>query len=159
MIKVAAPLLIVLILLAVTSPAEEDYLKIITQISPKILRQGEEGILKIKITPREGMRISSHPEMIIKLKDNNNLTFPKVFFTASELSFPIKQDNDTIILDLEKQIEIPFKVQENSLLGKHRINGEIIFTAVTSDNWSLKTYQKFFSEFVSRPNYKRNKAN
>ena len=56
---------------------------------------------------------------------------------------------------LGKQIEIPFKVQENSLLGRHRISGEVVFTAVSKDNWSLKTYQKFYSEFISQRNQKK----
>ena len=155
MVKKAAHLFILVLITWLPAQTQEDYLKIEAQVIPRLIRQGNEGILKIKITPREGIRISSHPEFIIKLKDNNNLAFPKIFFTASELNFQTKQENDAIILEMEKQIEIPFKVQENSLLGRHRISGEVVFTAVSKDNWSLKTYQKFYSEFISRRNNKK----
>lgn len=59
---------------------QDDYLKIISNVTPKIIRQGEEGILKIKIITRNDIKISSHPEFIIKLNENSDLTFSKVFF-------------------------------------------------------------------------------
>ena len=155
MIKKAAHLFILMLTILLPAQTQEDYLKIEAQITPRLIRQGEEGILKLKITPKDGIRISSHPEFIIKLKDNSNLVFPKIFFTASELNFHTKQESGTIILEMGKQIEIPFKVQENSLLGRHRITGEVVFTAVSDDHWSLKTYQKFFTEFISRRNNKK----
>jgi hypothetical protein len=136
---------------------QEDYLKISTTVTPKTILQGEEGTLKIKITPKNGLKISSHPELIIKLESNSGFSFPKVFFTASELNFQTKQENDAILLDLEKEIEIPFKVNENSLIGKHKISGEVVFTAVFKDNWSLKTYQKFIANFNSKKNFKKKK--
>lgn len=136
---------------------QDDYLKITSNVTPKIIRQGEEGILKIKIIPRNDIKISSHPEFIIKLNENSDLTFSKVFFTASELDFQTKQEENIVSLDLEKEIAIPFKVNEESLIGKHKISGEIVFTAVFKDNWSLKTYQKFFTTFSSRRNYKKKK--
>jgi hypothetical protein len=137
--------------------SQEEYLKITTNVSPRTILQGEEGILKIKITPKNGIKISSHPEFMIKLESNSDITFPKIFFTASELNFQTKQENETIILDLEKEIEIPLKVNENSLIGKHKINGEVIFTAVSKDHWSLKTYQKFITDFFSKKNQKKKK--
>jgi hypothetical protein len=86
---------------------QDDYLKITSNVTPKIIRQGEEGILKIKIIPRNDIKISSHPEFIIKLNENSDLTFSKVFFTASELDFQTKQEENIVSLDLEKEIAIP----------------------------------------------------
>ncbi len=137
--------------------SQEDYLKIISTVSPKIIRQSEEGILKIKIIPRDDIKISSHPEFIITLNENNDLIFSKVFFTASELNFQTKQEDNIVSLDLKKEIEIPFKIKEESLIGKHKISGEIVFTAVFKDHWSLKTYQTFFTVFSSKKNYKKKK--
>lgn len=131
---------------------QEDYITINTSINPKKIKQGKEGILKIKITPKTGIKISSHPELMIKLNGNNNLRFSKIFFTASELDFETKQGNNTVFLDLEKEISIPFKVNENSLMGSLKISGEVVFTAVFKDNWSLKTFQKFNAAFISRRN-------
>lgn len=144
-------LLFCLILLIAATPvfSQQDYLKITTEITPRRIRQGSEGILKIKFTPKEGVLISSHPDFIIKLQNNPNLGFAKVFFTASELDLQTKQIDGAVYLDLGKELEIPFKVNGNSLIGKHDISGEIIYTAVFKDRWSLKTYQKFKTEFYS----------
>lgn len=155
MIKKFSLLMLIMLTLTVFHFSQEDYLKISTNVTPKTILQGEEGILKIKITPRNGLKISSHPELIIKLENNSGFSFPKVFFTASELNFQTKQENDAILLDLEKEIEIPFKVNKNSLIGKHKISGEVVFTAVFKDQWSLKTYQKFITNFFSKKNLKK----
>ena len=144
--------LIVFLAAAVNALNQETYLKITANVEPRNIKQGKEGVLKIKVKPRNGIRISSHPEFIIKLDKNNNLSFSKVFFTASELDFPTTQENDTVFLELEKEVPINFKVNEDSLIGNHKISGEIIFTAVFDDKWSVKTYQKFYANFVSKRN-------
>jgi len=129
---------------------QNDYLKIATNISPEIIRQGEEGVLKIKIAPLDSIRISSAPEFVIKLAENTNLTFSKYLFTASELDFETEQVDENVYLALDKEISIPFKVNGNSLIGKQQILGEVQFTAVFKDHWSLKTFQKFRTSFRSR---------
>ncbi len=134
---------------------QEDYLKIDTTISPHSIRQGEEGVLKLKITPRRDIKISSYVGFMIKLDDNENLSFPKEFFTANELDLQSRQVDDVVYLALdEKEIPIPFKVNKSSLMGKQKISGEIVFTAVFKDNWSMKTYQKFYVDFNSKRNRK-----
>ena len=140
-----------LFLLTITCYSQDDYLKIDTSIAPSRIGQGEEGVLKIKITPRSDIRISSYLGFMIKLDDNDSLSFPKVFFTSSELDLQSKQEKDNVYLELEKEIPIPFKVNSNSLIGKHKISGEVVFTAVfKKDNWSFKTYQKFYADFISK---------
>jgi hypothetical protein len=131
---------------------QDDYLKISVNVDPQKIKQGNEGSLKIKITPKPGIKISSYPEFMIKLDKNNNLSFSKLFFTASELDLQTKQENGTVLLELEKEVDIKFKVHEDSLIGKHKISGEVVFTAVSKDNWALKTYQKFNADFISRRN-------
>jgi hypothetical protein len=140
--------------IAVLNAFQEDYLTISTNVDPRNIPQGEEGILKMKISPKTGIKISSHPEFMIKLDINNNLYFSKVFFTASVLDFQTKQENNTVFLDLVKEVSILFKVNEESLIGKQEIKGEVIFTAVFDDNWSVKTYQKFRAQFSSKKNFK-----
>lgn len=142
--------LIFLLIINIALSAQEEFLKIDTTIDPDSIKQGEEGTLKLKITPRSDVKISSYRGFMIKLYDNQNLTFPKVFYTASELDLQSKQENDTLFYQFEKEIPIPFKVNTNSLLGKHQISGEVIFTAVFKDNWSIKTYQKFYADFSSK---------
>ncbi len=143
---------LLLSLLHLNTRPQEDYLKITTSVTPGKIKQGEEGVLKIKIATRDGIRISSHPKFMIKLDPNENLAFSKLFFTASELNFETKPENDTVFLDLEKENEIRFKVNDTSLIGRLKISGEVVFTAVLKDNWSLKTYQKFDAYFLSRKN-------
>ncbi|MDY0296501.1 MAG: hypothetical protein RB296_04200 [Acidobacteriota bacterium] len=130
-------------------PGQDDYLKITASITPEVIRQGEEGVLTLKIQPRENLRISSAPEFVIKLAENANLTFSKYFFTASELDFDTEQEGNLVYLALDKEITIPFKVNGNSLIGKQQILGEVQFTTVFEDHWSLKTFQKFSTAFRS----------
>ncbi|MCP4154788.1 MAG: hypothetical protein GY757_44110 [bacterium] len=134
--------------------SQDDYLKIEAGVNPRNIKQGHEGVLKIKITPKSGIKISSYLGFIIRLDDNANLSFPKVFFTASELDLATKRENDSVFLELEKDIPINFKVNDTALLGKQKISGEVVFTAVFKDNWSLKTYQKFSISFNSTRNRK-----
>lgn len=133
---------------------QEDFLKIECAVSPRFIRQGNDGALKIKIVVRNGVRISSNPEFLIKLDENENLSFSKIFFAGSELNLPITQEKEGIFLDPQKEIEVPFKLSESALLGNLSVSGEIIFTIFFQDNWSVKTTQKFAANFVSRKNYK-----
>ena len=138
--------------------AQDNYIKIDAKVNPKRIGHGYEGVLKIKITPKNGIKISSNPELEIKLNENNNLSFSKNFFTASELAYPTKLEDGSVFLSLEKEIEIPFKVKENShFLGRLIIRGEVIFTAVFKDKWSLKTYKKFYADFVASKKFKAKK--
>jgi hypothetical protein len=132
--------------------SQEDYIKISAIVEPRNIKQGNEGVLKIKITPKPGYKISTHPEFMIKLDENNNLSFSKLFFKASELDFETKQENGAVLLELEKEVNIRFKVNDEALIGKQRIRGEVIFTAVSKDSWALKTYKKFAVDFVSKRN-------
>lgn len=146
-----------IILLHFNISAKDDYLNITASVIPKRIKQGEEGVLKLKITPKNGIKISSHPKFMIKLKPSDNLIFSKLFFTASELNFETKAENNTVFLNLEKENEISFKVSDSALIGKINISGEIIFTAVFTDNWSLKTHQPFRVGFYSTKNNKLKK--
>jgi hypothetical protein len=137
--------------------SQDEFLKIESTISPFSILQGEEGALKIKVAPKNGIKISANPEFLIKFDENDNLSFSKIFFTGSELNFPTTQEKEGVILDLQKEIEIPFKVNETALIGKLTINGEITFTAIFQDNWCIKTTQRFVSHLTSKRNNKLKK--
>jgi hypothetical protein len=134
-------------------PDEVDFLKISTKVAPPKIRQGREAVILLQIKPKDGIRISSYPDFIIKINNNNNLSFSKSFYVASELDLQIKKENEMAFLDLEKDILLPFKVNDDALIGKTQIEGEIVFTAIFKDNWSLKTYQKFEVDLVLIRNY------
>lgn len=155
MIKHGALLLISFILLFGSVFCQEDFLKVECTVSPRSIMQGNDGLLKIKIFVRSGIKIFSNPEFMIKLDEkNDNLSFSKIFFSGSELNLPITQEKDGIFLDPQKEIEVPFKLNESALLGNLSVSGEIVFTMLFQDNWSIKTTQKFSANFISSKNYK-----
>lgn len=145
-------MLILFLSIAPPVTSQDAFLDIIVQVSPSGIRQGQEGVLKIKIMPRGSLRISANPEFMIKFDANNNLVYPKFFFTGSELNFKTVQEKDGIYLDFDREIEISFKVSDSALLGRQVISGEIVYTALFQDNWSIKTFQKFSTNFTSLRN-------
>ena len=151
-------LLVIFLIISFTGTyngAQDDLLKIVTSIKPKVIRQGMEGELSIKILPVQGIKISSNPDIRINLNKNENVQFSKVFFTGSELDFKTIQEDDLVYYDFvtdEEEKTITFKVHDASLLGKQRLNGEVVFTATFKDKWSVKTFQKFSAEFISTRN-------
>lgn len=142
--------------LLVSADQEEPavpYLQVEAKTNKKSYFQGEEGQIKLRITPRGDINVSVYPEMLIRFKPNANLVFAKNFFTASELDFLTFQEKDTeyVYYNLDKEIVIPFKVGPNALLGRMRIEGEVAFSAIfLSNHWCLKTYETFEVEIVSR---------
>jgi len=149
-------LFLLLILLLSIGPgyAQDDFMKIECLVSPRQVLQGNEGLLKIKIVVRNGVKISANPEFLIRMDENENLSFAKIFFAGSELNLPTTQENAGVFLDPQKEIEVPFKLNEGALLGNLTISGEVVFTILFPDSWSVKTTQKFSTSFVSRRNYK-----
>ncbi len=136
---------------------QDEFLRIECDISPRQILQGTEGLLKIRMVVRSGIRISANPEFLIRLDENENLSFAKIFFAGSELNLPTTQEKEGVFLDPQKEIEVPFKLNESALIGNLTVNGEVIFTMLFQDNWLVKTTQKFSASFVSRRNYKSKK--
>lgn len=129
------------------------YLSVSAKTNKKYFFQGEEGQIKIRITPRSDINISVNPDMLIRFKPDANLVYVKNFFTASELDLLTIQEEGTdyVYYNLDKEIVIPFKVSENALIGKMIIEGEVAFWAIfASNHWCLKTYQPFQIEIISR---------
>jgi len=150
-------LLSCLLLLSGCIFSQDEFLKIECAVSPRQILQGNEGLLKIKIIVRDGVRISANPEFLIRLDENESLSFAKIFFAGSELNLPTTQEREGVFLDPQKEIEVPFKLDEEALLGNLTVSGEVVFTMLFPDNWSVKTTQKFSAGFVSRRNYKLRK--
>jgi hypothetical protein len=134
--------------------AQDDFLKIECTVAPHQVLQGNEGLLKIRILVRNGVKISANPEFLIRMDEDDSLSFAKMFFTGSELNLPTTQENDGVFLDPQKEIEVPFKLSEGALLGNLTVSGEVVFTMLFPDSWSVKSTQKFSAGFVSRRNYK-----
>jgi hypothetical protein len=154
MTKRPLSLLFLLLLSTGLQFAQDDFLRIECTVSPHEVRQGNEGLLKIRILVRNGVKISANPEFLIRMDEDDNLSFAKMFFTGSELNLPTTQENDGVFLDPQKEIEVPFKLSEGALLGNLTVSGEVVFTMLFPDSWSVKSTQKFSAGFVSRRNYK-----
>jgi len=154
MTKYGISLLICLLLIFSNAYCQDEFLKIECAVSPRSILQGNDGLLRIKINVRNGIRISANPEFMIRLDENESLSFSKIFFAGSELNLPTTQEKEGIFLDPQKEIEVPFKLNEEALIGNLTISGEVIFTMLFQDSWSVKTTQKFMADFVSRRNYK-----
>lgn len=155
--RILLVLLIIFSISGIYDGSQDNLLKIVTSIKPKVIRQGMEGELSIKILPVPGIKIASNPDIRINMDKNENVQFSKVFFTGSELDFKTIQEDDLVYYDFETEEDgkmISFKVNDVSLIGKHRLNGEVVFTATFKDKWSIKTFQKFSAEFISTRNRK-----
>lgn len=143
-----------LFLLSGNALSQDEFLGIECSVAPRQILQGNEGLLKIKIILRNGVKISANPEFLIRLDENESLSFAKIFFAGSELNLPTIQEGEAVFLDPQKEIEVPFMLSEDALLGNLTISGEVVFTMLFPDNWSVKTTQKFSTGLVSRRNYK-----
>jgi hypothetical protein len=154
MTKYGALLIICLFLFPPNAFCQDEFLKIECAVSPRSILQGNDGMLKIKINVPNGIKISANPEFMIRLDENENLSFSKIFFAGSELNLPTTQEKEGIFLDPQKEIEVPFKLNESALIGSLTVSGEVVFTMLFQDNWSVKTTQKFAVNFISRRNYK-----
>lgn len=128
----------------------EDLLKVDVSIVPRRLRRGEEGKIVLKLSVKEGIRISSQPSFTIDLEPSDELIFPKNFFSASDLEIEIKEEEGKEYLDLKEPIEIPFSVSMDAKRGNHTIGGKIKYFACSQDEgWCLKYTAKFSSAFFT----------
>jgi hypothetical protein len=148
-------LLLFLLVVFISVQSREKLIEITAKVEPVKIKQGKSGILKLQINPKANIKIASHPELRIKLSEDDDIHYSKLFFNSTELEFKTKKIEDTVYLTVEdKEIPISFKLKDNALVGYHRIQGKIIFTAVFQDKWSLKTYQKFTASFFLSENPK-----
>jgi len=134
------------------SQSRDGLLRVETSIRPLRLARGEAGrvVLKIKIKP--GITISPQPSFIIEFLPNDELIFPKPFYTASDLNVDVQEiEKGREVLNLSKPLEIPFTVQPKSPRGVHVLEGRVkYFAACKSEGWCLKNTVKFTATFSTR---------
>ena len=136
--------------LAQMSSAAEDLLKIEASINPRRLRRGQEGNVVLKITVREGIKISSQPSFTIEFAPSAELSFPKNFFSASDLEIEIVEEDGKEYLNLKEPIEIPFTVKMESKRGNHSFSGKVKYFACSREgDWCLKYTSKFATGFYT----------
>ncbi len=135
----------------VVRPQEEDLLRIECAVAPKRLSRGEEGKAVIKLAVSEGVLISALPSFIIDFTPVPEISFPKNFFTASDLDIAVVETPEGTFLDLAKPIAIPFTVAPDAKPGGHILEGRIkYFARSPGEGWCYKTTSKFSAAFSTR---------
>jgi hypothetical protein len=144
-------LIVPFLLLGFVLSGVEDLIKVDVSIVPRrMLRRREEGKIVLKLSVKEGIRVSSLPSFTIDLEPSNELVFPKNFFSASDLEIEIKEEEGKEYLDLKEPIEIPFSVSMDAKRGNHTIGGKIKYFACSQEEgWCLKYTAKFSSAFFT----------
>jgi hypothetical protein len=131
--------------------AGEDIIKIETSVSPLRLSRGEEGKVVLKISVRQGMTINALPSFVIEFEPNEELVFPKNFFTASDLAIEAADAGGRERLDLKKSVEIPFTVSLRAKRGVHTLEGRVKYFATSeTEGWCRKSSTKFSATFSTR---------
>jgi hypothetical protein len=132
-------------------PQDENLLRIECSIVPRRLSRGEEGKAVIKLAVNEGVLISALPSFIIDFTPVPELSFPKNFFTASDLDIDVVETPEGTFLDLTKPIAIPFTVAPDAKPGGHILEGRIkYFARSPGEGWCYKTSSKFSVAFSTR---------
>ena len=139
-------------------PRDEDLLKVECSVVPKRLSRGEEGKVLIKLAVREGVLISAQPSFIIDFARVPEISFPKNFFTASDLDIDVVETPEGTFLDLAKPVTIPFTVVSDAKPGGHILEGRIkYFARSPGEGWCYKTASKFSVAFSTRSTLIRKK--
>jgi hypothetical protein len=132
-------------------PQEENLLRIECSVAPRRLSRGEEGKAVIKLAVSEGVLISALPSFIIDFAPVPELSFPKNFFTASDLNIGVVETPEGTFLDLADPIAIPFTVAPDAKPGGHILEGRIkYFARSPGQGWCYKTSAKFSVAFSTR---------
>jgi hypothetical protein len=132
------------------SSAPEDLLKIEASIQPRRLRRGEEGNVVLKVSVKEGIKISSQPSFTIEFAHSSELSFPKNFFSASDLEIEIVEEDGKEYLNLTEPIKIPFTVKMEAKRGNHTFSGKVKYFACSrEESWCLKYTSKFSAGFYT----------
>ncbi len=131
--------------------SQEDLLKVECRINPLRLSRGEEGKVILKVSLNRGVVISPLPALTIEFSPGEELTFPKNFFTSSDLNIEVLEENGQEYLNLKKPIEIPFTVDLKAKRGIHVLKGKVkYFARSTSEEWCQKRYSKFSASYYTR---------
>jgi hypothetical protein len=132
------------------SSADEDLLRIEASIRPRRLRRGQEGNVVLKITVKKDIKISSQPSFTIEFAPSAELSFPKNFFSASDLEIEIFEEDGKEYLNLTEPIEIPFTVKMEAKRGNHSFSGQVKYFACSlEEGWCLKYTSKFKTGFYT----------
>ena len=127
---------------------EDELLKVESSINPRQLSRGQEGKIMLKLSIKKGIIISPQPDFIIEFTPQEDIVFPKNFFTASDLNLGVMEEGGESALDLSKPVEIPFTISLQAKRGSHILDGRIkYFARSREEDWCLKSNAKFSASF------------
>jgi len=148
-----------LLFFPLTLGSQETLLKVDVAIVPKILSRGESGQVILRLTVPEGVVVLSEPEFVIEFKPSPPITFPKNFFTATDLELETENQNGRECLKLDKIIKIPFSVALDAPAKTYILEGKVKYVLQSRQRgWCLKTASKFFSSFSTRATVMKKKS-
>jgi len=128
--------------------AGEDLIKIEAGIVPRRLSRGQEGKIVLKVSLKKGIAISALPAFTIEFEGNEDLVFPKSFFTGSDLTLARVEIGGKECLDLRAPIEIPFTVSPKARRGVYVLRGRVKYFAFDLPNgWCLKSSTPFSTAY------------
>jgi hypothetical protein len=134
--------------LAFAADSQDGLLRIEASVQPRRLSPGQEGTVLLKLSVREGITISPHPDFIVELRPCEELVFPKNFFTASDLEVEVVEKDGQECLGFEKPLKIPVTVSPKARRGSFILEGRIKYYARSaSQGWCVKNSAKFFAAY------------
>ena len=151
MLKKTALLLMALACLAARPSADRyDLLTVTASVVPKRMQRGQEGELRLRFRIRPGITINSQPEFIIEVRPSDALSFPKAFYSASDLEMKIIEEEGRQFLDMTGVLAIPFTVKLEAQRGNHAVRGRVrYFGSAHEQGWTLKHKTTFSASFYT----------
>lgn len=133
------------------SYSQETLLKVDAAVIPKILARGESGEVVLRLTVPEGVLVLAKPEFVIEFKNLPPITFPKNFFTATDLELETVELNGQECIKLDKVINIPFSIALDAPARTYILEGKVKYVLRSvKQGWCLKTASKFYCSFSTR---------
>lgn len=131
--------------------SQDTLLKVDAAVIPKILSRGESGQVVLRLTVPEGVLVLAKPEFVIEFKNLPPITFPKNFFTATDLELETFEHNGQECLKLDKVINIPISIALDAPARTYILEGKVkhVLRSVKK-GWCLKTASKFYCSFSTR---------
>ncbi len=130
---------------------DDGVLKIEASVRPEILSGNQDGKIVLKLSLPEGITIVPQPFFSVEFVPRKDIVFAKTILAASDLDLEILKENGEEYFNLDKPIEIPFKVSGEAERGKYRLEGKIKYFACSKEEgWCLKSTSKFFLSFSIR---------
>lgn len=147
------PAVALLLLMGLVSGSQGDRYNLLTvtaSVQPKRLRRGQEGELRLRFRLLPGIIILSQPDFLIEITSSDALSFPKAFYSASDLEMTIIEEEGREYLDMSSGLGIPFTVKRAARSGNHVVRGRVkYFGCAREEGWTLKSKTRFSASFYT----------